>query len=53
VFEEAVPRMANLRADLQAAHRDCVADYPHIPAGPGIYLFSERDQPIYVGSTSR
>jgi hypothetical protein len=27
--------------------------HPHIPDEPGIYLFSENNQPVYVGQTRR
>ncbi|HEY1774686.1 MAG TPA: GIY-YIG nuclease family protein [Solirubrobacteraceae bacterium] len=50
-FQAAVEQMPSLLADLRLAPSHRVADHPRIPASPGIYLFSQRDRPVYVGQS--
>lgn len=50
-FHSAVTRMSPLLNDVQQAAQHRVSDHPSIPAGPGIYLFSYDDKPIYVGQS--
>jgi hypothetical protein len=50
-FHKAVHQMPLLLQGLRAAPSHRVGDHPNIPARPGIYLFSERQDPIYVGES--
>jgi len=52
-FAAAVEQMPALLAALQAAPSYRVADHPQIPIAPGIYLFTDRGTPIYVGQTRK
>jgi hypothetical protein len=52
-FLEAVEEMPSLLAALLAAPSLRVADHPKISATPGIYLFSARRRPIYVGQSRK
>lgn len=51
VFAATVSKMPVLLATLEGAPRHRVAEHPSIPNTPGIYLFRDRNRPIYVGQS--
>jgi len=53
VFDHLVAELPGLLGRLLDAPAAKVADHEAIPEEPGIYLFSELDQPIYVGQTRK
>lgn len=50
-FGHAVDRMGTLLAELEGAPRRSVNAHDAIPAAPGIYLFHQDSNPIYVGQS--
>lgn len=48
-FKRVVDQLEPLLARLTATPKAKLGDHPSIPAAPGIYLFSEGPNPIYVG----
>lgn len=52
-FGAAVTRMPGLLAEPRAAPGHRVADHPHVPNTPGIYLFSDAGRPVYIGQTRK
>jgi hypothetical protein len=45
--------MPELLTALTSAAKHCVADHPHVPNTPGIYLFRDADTAIYVGQSRK
>lgn len=52
-FDGAVERLRALLDELLSAPRHRVADHPAARDVPGIYLFSEKETPVYVGQTRK
>ena len=52
-FDEVVAQMPDLLRQLQAAPKHRVADHTEVPNTPGIYLFSQGGQPVYVGQSRK
>ena len=50
-FQEAIDRLPERLAELMAARCCPRKAHPPIPKAPGIYLFSEKGRPIYIGQT--
>ncbi len=50
-FKQIVDQLQPLLARLTASPKAKLADHPSIPKAPGIYLFSEGPNPIYVGQS--
>jgi hypothetical protein len=50
-FKRVVDQLEPLLARLTEAPKAKVADHPSIPETPGIYLFSDGPNPIYVGQS--
>lgn len=53
LYGKVVANLPGLLQQLLDAPKARVADHPKIPSAPGIYLFSEEDQPLYVGQTRK
>lgn len=53
VFDAVVDQLPDFLDQLLAAPAASVSEHPEIPNVPGIYLFSEDDQPIYVGQSRK
>lgn len=52
-FDEAVSKMPRLLEQLLEAPAHRVADHPNVPNMPGIYLFSQDGEPVYVGQSRK
>jgi len=52
-FADAVEQMPALLAALRAAPRHPAADHPLVPNTPGIYMFSDAGEPVYVGQSRK
>jgi GIY-YIG catalytic domain len=50
-FQRVIDQLEPLLERLTASPRAPLAEHPSIPKAPGIYLFSEGPNPIYVGQT--
>ena len=53
MFDNAVACMPALLQELLAAPKHRVSEHPAVPNTPGIYLFSNRRKPVYVGQTRK
>jgi len=53
IFDHLVAELPQLLDQLLEAPAAKVGEHPPIPEAPGIYLFSELDQAIYVGQTRK
>jgi hypothetical protein len=52
-FDEAVSKMPRLLEQLLEAPAHRVSDHPSVPNSPGIYLFSQDGEPVYVGQSRK
>ncbi|MDQ3609378.1 MAG: GIY-YIG nuclease family protein [Actinomycetota bacterium] len=52
-FDDAVARLPALLDALKSAPGHRVAEHPHVTDGPGIYLFSDGERPVYVGQSRK
>lgn len=52
-FDETVAKMPRLLEALLDAPAHRVAEHPSVPNTPGIYLFSEKGKPVYVGQSRK
>jgi hypothetical protein len=50
-FRAVLTRIEPLFSELQNSPQHQVGDHPSIPAAPGIYMFSDHGNPIYVGQS--